>query len=99
LSTTFFMSCGDEELALLDVDRPAGRAPPRWMKSVWRHRKAGVCSTSTTAATSGDLGLVVHVGEHGHAELAPAPRPGSRRPALACPGRGTTCRELRLALS
>jgi hypothetical protein len=41
------------------------------MKSVWRHRKAGVCSTSTTAATSAHLGLVVHVGEHGHAELAP----------------------------
>ena len=27
-------------------------AATAWMKSVWRHRNAGVCSTSTTAATA-----------------------------------------------
>jgi hypothetical protein len=27
-------------------------AAQAWMKSVWRQRKAGVCSTSTTAATA-----------------------------------------------
>ena len=42
---------GRQELALLDVDRLAGAATA-WMKLVCRHRKAGVCSTSTTAATS-----------------------------------------------
>jgi hypothetical protein len=26
-------------------------AAAAWMKSVWRHRNAGVCSTSTTSAT------------------------------------------------
>jgi hypothetical protein len=38
------------ELRLLDVDRLAAAATA-WMKSVWRARKAGVCSTSTTSAT------------------------------------------------
>ena len=41
-----------------------------WMKSVCRHRNAGVCSTSTTAATSGDIVDLVHVGQHRHADLA-----------------------------
>ena len=43
---------GREKLALLDVDRPARRRPRCRMKLVCRHRNAGVCSTSTTAATS-----------------------------------------------
>jgi hypothetical protein len=56
------------ELALLDVHRLA-EAAQAWMKSVWRHRKAGVCSTSTTAATAASSMLGVHVGQHRHAEL------------------------------
>jgi len=40
-----------QELALLDIDRkPLARDVLNEL--VWRHRKAGVCSTSTTAATS-----------------------------------------------
>ena len=39
------------------------------MKLVWRHRNAGVCSTSTTAATSFERRVFMHVGEHGQAEL------------------------------
>ena len=40
------------------------------MKSVWRHRKAGVCSTSTTARPRPISSSRVHVGEDRHAELA-----------------------------
>ena len=64
------MSRGDEELALLDVDRLALRRDAARMKSVWRHRKAGVCSTSTTCGDSSSGVVLVHVGEHRHAELA-----------------------------
>ena len=61
------------------------------MKSVCRHRNAGVCSTSTCFATSGTSCLGVHVGEHRHAAASSSPWPGSRGPS-PCPGRGTTCR-------
>ena len=40
------------------------------MKSVCRHRNAGVCSTSTTRGDVGDLVYRVHVGQHRHADLA-----------------------------
>ena len=39
-----------------------------WMKSVWRHRKAGVCNTSTTLGDLGHLLLGVDVGEDRHAQ-------------------------------
>jgi len=50
LSTTFFISTR-QELALLDVDGLALAATFK-IKFVCRHRNAGVCRTSTTAATS-----------------------------------------------
>ena len=40
-----------------------------WMKSVCRHRNAGVCSTSTTATAALDFVHRVHVGEHRHVDL------------------------------
>ena len=40
-----------------------------WMKSVCRHRNAGVCRTSTVAATSAISSSCVHVGQHRHADL------------------------------
>ncbi len=40
------------------------------MKSVWRHKKAGVCSTSTDAEPRGDFFHGVHIGQYGHAEFA-----------------------------
>ena len=46
----------------------------------------------------GDLVLGVHVGEHRHADVLASRRRGSRSPP-PCPGRETTCRELRFALS
>ena len=39
------------------------------MKSVCRHRKAGVCNTSTTAATGLISSICVHVGQYRHADL------------------------------
>ena len=52
LSTTFFMSPGARNWPfLMFTGRPALAAA--WMKSVCRHRNAGVCSTSTIAATCG----------------------------------------------
>ncbi len=49
--TTFFMSHGARNWPFLMFTGLPARAT-FWMKSVWRARKAGVCSTSTTAATS-----------------------------------------------
>ena len=51
LSTTFCMSHGARNWPFLMLTGRPWRAT-FWMKLVWRHRKAGVCSTSTTAATS-----------------------------------------------
>src|SRR5580765_6726876 len=50
LSTTFFMSWGARNWPFLTFTGLPLCATAR-MKSVWRHRKAGVCSTSTTRAT------------------------------------------------
>ena len=51
LSTTFCISQGERNWPFLMLTgRPA--AATLRMKLVWRHRNAGVCSTSTTAATS-----------------------------------------------
>jgi hypothetical protein len=52
LSTTFFMSPGARNWPFLMLTGLPQEATA-WMKSVCRHRKAGVCSTSTTAATWG----------------------------------------------
>ena len=38
---------GRQELALLDVDRGRPVSPAAISKSVWRHRNAGICNTST----------------------------------------------------
>jgi hypothetical protein len=72
------------------------QAATAWMKSVCRQRKAGVCSTSTTAATA-RLRVLVHVGQHRHADLR---RTSARicRPA-STPGPRADLPELRLALS
>src|SRR5688572_6520558 len=51
LSTTFFMSHGERNWPFLMLTGLPAFATA-WMKSVWRHSIAGVCSTSTTAATS-----------------------------------------------
>ena len=51
LSITFFMSCGARNWPFLMFTGRPLCATAR-MKSVCRHRKAGVCSTSTTAATA-----------------------------------------------
>ncbi len=48
---TFFMSQGERNWPFLMLTGFMVRAT-FWMKSVWRHRNAGVCSTSTTLATS-----------------------------------------------
>src|SRR5438105_126620 len=50
LSTTFFMSEGARNCPFLMLTGLPAEATA-WMKSVWRQRKAGVCSTSTIAAT------------------------------------------------
>ena len=47
---TFFMSVGARNCPFLMLTGLPDWATAR-MKSVWRHRKAGVCSTSTTLAT------------------------------------------------
>jgi len=52
LSITFFMSPGARNWPFLMFTGLPLTAQAR-MKSVWRHRNAGVCSTSTTSATSG----------------------------------------------
>src|SRR5260363_153474 len=49
LSITFFISYGDRNWPFLMLTDLPERAQA-WMKSVCRHRKAGVCKTSTTAA-------------------------------------------------
>jgi len=51
LATTCDMSSGARNWPFLMLTGLSVAAQV-WMKSVWRHRKAGVCSTSTTAATS-----------------------------------------------
>jgi hypothetical protein len=66
LSTTFFMSPGARNWPFLMLTGLPQEATA-WMKSVCRHRKAGVCSTSTTAATWG-TSASVHVGEDRHAD-------------------------------
>ena len=47
---TFFMSQGAKNCPFLMFTGLPDWATAR-MKSVWRHKKAGVCSTSTTLAT------------------------------------------------
>ena len=68
LSMTFFASQGARNWPFLDVHRFADCATAR-MKSVWRHRKAGAFSISTTLATSATC-EVVHVGQDGQPQLA-----------------------------
>jgi hypothetical protein len=51
LAVTCFISQGERNWPfLIFTGLPA--LATFWMKSVWRHRKAGVCSTSTTLVTS-----------------------------------------------
>jgi hypothetical protein len=69
LSITFFMSCGARNWPFLMFTGLPDCAAA-WMKSVWRHRNAGVCSTSTTLAASVMSSVGVHVGQHGQAEFA-----------------------------
>jgi hypothetical protein len=49
-ATTCFISPGARNWPFLMLTGRPARATA-WMKSVWRHRNAGVCSTSTTPAT------------------------------------------------
>ena len=88
---------GGEELALLDVDRPAGLAG--------RQQQIGLA-----AQEGGDLQHVhrlghgrallgrVHVGQHRQAEASRAARPGSAGPS-PCRCRARRRREVRFALS
>ncbi len=80
---------------LMFTGRPA--AATAWMKSVCRHRKAGVCSTSTTDATSGTSAASCTSVSTG----TPTWRLTSarmRRPS-AMPGPRNDAAELRFALS
>src|SRR5580765_3236892 len=54
LSTTFFISPGDRNWPFL-ILTGLPLAATAWMKSVWRQRNAGVCSTSTVVATTVDV--------------------------------------------
>jgi len=96
LSTTFFISPGERNWPfLMFTGRPAEAAA--WMKSVWRQRKAGVCSTSTTAADRFHLFLGMHVGQHGDAYLALHFRKYFRPASMPRPRKDLP--ELRFALS
>src|SRR5690606_11502566 len=96
LSITFFMSCGARNWPFLMFTGRPLCATAR-MKSVWRHRKAGVCSTSQTAAAgamSSSLCTSVITGTPSSAlTLASTARPASR------PGPRKLLPLLRLALS
>ena len=67
-------------------------------RSVWRDRNAGICRTSATSAAAAGLRGLVDVGEdrQAGARLDVGERAQARRRG---PGRGTTCRDVRLALS
>jgi hypothetical protein len=69
------------------------------MKSVCRHRKAGVCSTSTTSATCRIWLLVVHVGQHGQLQRIARTLARISRPCVEPRVRGSWCPSWRLALS
>ena len=70
LSTTFFISQGERNCPFLMLTGLPWLAVLT-MKLVCRHRKAGVCRTSTTAATSAQRRVFVHIGEHRHTHSAP----------------------------
>ena len=66
-ATTCFMSQGARNWPfLMLIARPVSAAASS--RSVWRHRKAGICSTSTASADGRALLVLVHVGQHRHAE-------------------------------
>ncbi len=69
-----------------------------WMKFVWRQRKAGVCRTSTTAATSLERRVLVDVGQHRHADVALDPLEDAQ-PLLESRTRAGSRNEDRFALS
>jgi hypothetical protein len=95
-ATTCFISPGARNWPFLMLTGLPARATA-WMKSVCRHRNAGVCSTSTTLATGRDLVLVVHVGQDRHAHLAADLGEDAQALVHAWP-RKLAC-ELRFALS
>jgi hypothetical protein len=66
-------------------------------RSVWRQRKAGICRMSQTAATSGDLRALMHVGQHRKAVVA-LDQGQQLEPVLQAVPRGPAA-EVRLALS
>jgi hypothetical protein len=96
LSITFFMSPGARNWPFLMLTGLPERAQAL-MKSVWRHRKAGVCSTSTTCWPLPDLFLGVDVGQHRHADLLA--HGGQDLQALFRPGPRKVVPDERLALS
>ena len=96
LATTLTMSCGARNWPFLMFTGLPALATAR-MKSVWRQRKAGVCSTSTTAATAATSSSVCTSVSTG----TPSWRftwARMRKPS-AMPRPRYDCAELRLALS
>ena len=79
LATTFFMSQGARNWPFLTLTTRAGAAAAT-SRSVWRHRKAGICRTSTTSATSAHWPRLVHVGQR---RGMPSSRGRRRRSASA----------------
>ncbi len=88
---------GRHPLALLDVHRPAG-APAATSRSVCRHRKAGIWSTSATCGGGRHLRRLVHVGQDRQARWPRAPAPAPRGPPSRPGPRAAASRE-RFALS
>src|SRR3954453_8799600 len=86
LSTTLIMSCGAMNCAFL-MFTGFPLAATAWMKSVWRARKAGVWSTSTTSATGPVCGMSwssVRIGTLSSSRtlariLSPSSSPGPRK--------------------
>ena len=101
LATTFFMSHGARNCPfLIFTTRPVFAAAIS--RSVWRHRKAGICSTSTTGGECRALLALMHIGHHRQPEARAdlgkdrqrASKPMPRLPGGWCgwPCRTTSCR-------
>src|SRR6516225_4904185 len=96
LSTTFFMSDGARNWPFLMFTGLPAEATA-WMKSVWRQRNAGVCSTSTIFATVGTSSSVcTSVSTGTPTDLRTFARISS---PFSIPGPRYDLPELRLALS
>jgi hypothetical protein len=96
LSTTFCISHGDKNWPFLMFTGLSIDDTPT-MKLVWRHRNAGVCITSTTAATSAS-GVSSCTSVNTGTLISARTRDSAFRPA-SIPGPRKLARDERLALS